>query len=153
MDVLWKNNLFSAWAMFLIINVATEFCALRQLHHEQNIEILTLGKTQEEDELVAKDGGEYCRLWGDKWSVITWLPSRVTGILSSPDEKIFLYPLFIIHCLVMCHGLALFLIFCVLLGWMSWWVEWCCPMSHQDANHVIQNLTIIKLFPSLPPLF
>ena len=50
--------------MFLIINVATEFCALRQLHHEQNIETLTLRKTQKEDELVAKDGGEceYCRV-------------------------------------------------------------------------------------------
>ena len=48
--------------MFLIINVATEFCALRQLHHEQNIETLSLRKTQEEDELVAKDGGEYCRV-------------------------------------------------------------------------------------------
>ena len=64
MDVLWKNDLFSASAMFLIINVATEFCALRQLHHEQNIETLTLRKTQEEDELVAKDGGEceYCKV-------------------------------------------------------------------------------------------
>ena len=67
--------------MFLIINVATEFCALRQLHHEQNIETLTLRKTQKEDELVAKDGGEYCRVGRSDSQ------ARVTGILSSSGGK------------------------------------------------------------------
>ena len=77
--------------MFLIINVATEFCALRQLHHEQNIETLTLRKTQKEDELVAKDGGEceYCRV-GTSNKSHNMTPKHVnwnTGILSPSDGK------------------------------------------------------------------
>ena len=68
--------------MFLIINVATEFCALRQLHHEQNIETLTLRKTQKEDKLVAntagwgrmtpKQGNWYCRRQEEKL-ILSWL--------------------------------------------------------------------------------